>query len=59
MKKLKDVKKPFFAKLLEAQKMENAQNVKGGVGYSMKFPSDLDEAVTMKYPSDGDDDIGI
>ena len=48
---------PFFARYLEGQDYPEVQtDVKaGGRGVTLKSPSDLDEAVTMKYPSDGDD----
>ena len=44
--------KPFFARLLETQELEQ---VAGGA--TRKYPSDSDEgtAVTMKYPSDSDE----
>ena len=45
MKKIKKEKKPFFSKFLEAQKLEEPKNLKGGRGY-----------VTMKYPSDNDEE---
>ena len=41
---------PFFARYLEGQ--NNAERS----AVSTKYPSDLDEFTTMKYPSDGDDD---
>ena len=47
-------KKPFFARYLEGQELED---VKGGA-ITLKYPSDRDEAQTMKYPSD-DDEGGI
>jgi Serine endopeptidase inhibitors len=50
----KQGRKPFFARLLEAQELEQAS---GGLVQTKKYPSDSDEAVTMKYPSDGDDDV--
>jgi hypothetical protein len=43
-------RKPFFARLLEPQELEQAAG-----GATKKYPSDGDDAVTMKYPSDGDD----
>jgi len=50
-------KKPFFARYLESQQLEE---VTGGKWpppvVTLKYPSDDDEATTMKYPSDGDDD---
>ncbi|ATB36777.1 hypothetical protein CYFUS_002192 [Cystobacter fuscus] len=55
-------KKPFFAKLLEEQELEQ---VTGGVANkTLKYPSDGDEAAalsrsaddsTAKYPSDSDE----
>ncbi len=54
---MKKSKNPFFAKFLEAQKVEENKAIKGGVLLTRKFPSDNDENVTMKYPSDGDDHI--
>jgi hypothetical protein len=41
---------PFFARFLEGQNSEERSAV------THKYPSDLDEYQTMKYPSDGDDD---
>lgn len=48
---------PFFARYLEGQDYPEVQSdVKAGRGQvTLKAPSDIDEAVTMKYPSDGDD----
>lgn len=57
----KDMKKPFFARLLEEQELEQ---VSGGADVTLKYPSDGDEekAVvkppvdsTQKYPSDNDE----
>ena len=47
-------KKPFFARYLEAQELED---VTGGGPQTLKYPSDKDEipAQTLKYPSDGDE----
>lgn len=56
-------KKPFFARLLENQELEQ---VSGGALVTNKMPSDSDESstdltglpppdATMKYPSDGDE----
>ena len=43
MKKSK-VQKPFFSKLLEAQKIDDTQKLKGGKNdVTMKAPSDNDE----------------
>lgn len=60
------MKKPFFAKYLEAQKTdeqieeEKKLAIKTGVsaGRTVKYPSDADEYQTLKYPSD-DDEGGI
>ncbi|MDT5271254.1 MAG: hypothetical protein QOH49_3440 [Acidobacteriota bacterium] len=41
---------PFFARFLEGQNSEER------IAATTKYPSDLDEYMTMKYPSDGDDD---
>lgn len=63
------MKKPFFAKYLESQRTEEAPHdeqpeakleVKTGFKAGRpittnKYPSDRDEAVTMKFPSDGDE----
>lgn len=44
MKKIKAIKKPFFSKFLEAQKVDKLHNIKGGKGQmTMKAPSDNDE----------------
>ncbi|QRN95167.1 microviridin/marinostatin family tricyclic proteinase inhibitor [Archangium violaceum] len=51
MKKTLENKKPFFARLLEEQELEQ---VAGGA--TTKYPSDSDEDQTMKYPSDGDEE---
>lgn len=56
----KDTKKPFFARLLEEQELEQ---VSGGANVTLKYPSDGDEEqsivkppdTTQKYPSDGDE----
>lgn len=40
---------PFFARFLEGQNRQERSAA------TTKFPSDLDEDQTMKYPSDGDD----
>jgi len=47
-------RKPFFARLLEAQELEQAA---GGTRFTTrKFPSDNeDTAVTEKFPSDSDE----
>jgi hypothetical protein len=52
-------KKPFFARLLEDQELEQAT---GGGNVTLKYPSDGDDANlkepvdgTLKYPSDTDD----
>lgn len=49
---------PFFARFLEGQDYPQVEtDVKAGPfgGGTAKHPTDLDDAVTMKYPSDGDD----
>ncbi len=46
----KTKKKPFFARYLEAQELEEVAG-----GKTTKYPSDGDEYQTMKYPSDGDE----
>ncbi|WNG29915.1 microviridin/marinostatin family tricyclic proteinase inhibitor [Cystobacter fuscus] len=47
-------KKPFFARLLEAQELEKVAG--GAPQQTLKFPSDSDEGrVTRKYPSDCED----
>jgi hypothetical protein len=48
-------KKPFFARLLESQELEQAAG--GARPQTKKYPSDSDEFVTLKYPSDNDDDV--
>lgn len=48
----KSKKKPFFARYLESQQLDE---VRGGA-VTLKFPSDRDEGdQTMKWPSDGDE----
>ena len=63
-------RKPFFARLLEAQELEQAAGGKSfatrkypsdseDTAVTEKFPSDSDEvAVTLKYPSDAEDGGG-
>lgn len=47
---------PFFARYLEDQEFPRVRtNLKGG--RTLKYPSDGDDEVTLKYPSDGDDDF--
>ncbi len=48
MKKIKLSKQPFFAKFLEKQIKDDTKSLKGG---------GLRKYVTMKYPSDDDEDI--
>ena len=44
MKKVKKEKAPFFAKFLEAQKLDKLEAIKGGKPeMTMKAPSDNDE----------------
>ena len=45
--------RPFFARFLENQALENATG--GGPIVTQKYPSDADEDVTLKYPSDSDE----
>ncbi|AKJ01364.1 serine endopeptidase inhibitor I10-like protein [Archangium gephyra] len=55
-------KKPFFARLLEQQELDQ---VAGGADQTQKYPSDGDDTTvtlqdssvdgTLKYPSDSDD----
>ncbi len=62
-KKVKDPapregKKPFFARLLEEQELDEAAG--GGIIATKKFPSDTDECHappihTLKFPSDNDE----
>ena len=56
-KNLSSSELPFFARYLEGQDYPSAQtDVKAGFpGGTQKTPTDIDEAHTMKYPSDGDD----
>ncbi len=52
-------KKPFFARLLEAQELEQVAGGKRPVVETRKYPSDSDEGgggvVTLKFPSDADE----
>jgi hypothetical protein len=52
---------PFFARYLDEQDYPRVQSdVKAGSRLvTAKAPSDIDEMITMKYPSDGDDDVVI
>ena len=59
----KSKKKPFFARYLESQELEEARGG-GGPYVTLKYPSDKEDGsgwpsdpVTQKYPSDGDDDL--
>jgi hypothetical protein len=53
---MKKDKKPFFARLLEAQELEKVSG--GGLPQTKKYPSDKDECVTTeKYPSDSDEEV--
>lgn len=45
--------RPFFARFLEKQAMQNAMG--GGPVTTDKYPSDSDEDVTLKFPSDSDE----
>jgi hypothetical protein len=49
-------KKPFFARYLESQELDE---VAGGGAVTLKYPSDKDEFVTLKYPSDNDEEVVI
>ncbi len=58
---MSDEKKvPFFARYLEGQEFPEVRtDVKAGAYppfVTLKYPSDADEDVTLKYPSDGDDE---
>jgi hypothetical protein len=47
-------KKPFFARLLETQELEQVTGAGGPI--TLKYPSDKDaEEQTLKYPSDTDE----
>ncbi|OJH37758.1 microviridin/marinostatin family tricyclic proteinase inhibitor [Cystobacter ferrugineus] len=60
-------KKPFFARLLEEQELEQVTG--GAANKTQKYPSDEDDFeaslikpppdTTQKYPSDGDDDNAV
>lgn len=46
---------PFFAKYLEGQDFPDVKtNIKAGPT-TQKFPSDDDEGMTLKFPSDSED----
>lgn len=45
-------RRPFFARFLESQELSQAR---GGKAVTLKYPSDTDEDVTLKYPSDSDE----
>ena len=53
MKKQEELKQPFFANLLEAQKRPVIGDHQS-VGLTKPW---LDQAQTQKWPSDGDDEI--
>lgn len=46
MQKKEAIKKPFFSKFLEAQKVDKIKDLKGGGSFN----------VTHKYPSDNDEE---
>lgn len=48
-------KKPFFARFLETESTELPVEADGKAGATAKSPSDKDEFVTLKYPSDNDE----
>ena len=53
-----DSQVPFFTRFLEGQDYPQVEtDVKAGPRpwATSKTPTDLDDVVTMKYPSDGDD----
>ena len=56
MKQNEKLAQPFFAKFLESQKaMQNStENHEGIAGVTIPF---LEGDHTMKYPSDGDDEL--
>jgi hypothetical protein len=46
---------PFFARYLEGQEFPQVKsNVKAGPT-TQKYPSDVDENMTLKFPSDAED----
>lgn len=46
---------PFFARYLEGQEFPQVKtNIKAGPT-TQKYPSDIDEDVTLKFPSDTDE----
>jgi hypothetical protein len=47
--------RPFFARFLEKQALEDVTGGDCGPVVTLKFPSDNDEAVTLKFPSDNDE----
>ncbi|MEO8405897.1 MAG: microviridin/marinostatin family tricyclic proteinase inhibitor [Chitinophagaceae bacterium] len=53
MKHTEELKKPFFAKLLEVQKMTPAQDTPGFYEITLKILDDIEH--TQKYPSDNDE----
>jgi hypothetical protein len=53
MKKNEELKHPFFANLLEAQKKPSSGDQQN-LGITKQI---WDQAQTQKWPSDGDDDI--
>lgn len=51
--KTNKTKKPYFARFLESQELEQVQ---GAIVFvTQKYPSDNDEEVTLKWPSDDDE----
>ena len=48
-------KKPFFARYLEGQELEQVTGGKKPPIVTLKYPSDADENTTLKYPSDDDE----
>jgi hypothetical protein len=52
---MKKKEEPFFARYLEGQKFPQVKtNIKAGPT-TQKYPSDADEDMTLKFPSDAED----
>ena len=52
---MKKKEEPFFARYLEGQNFPQVKtNIKAGPT-TQKYPSDVDEDMTLKFPSDAED----
>jgi hypothetical protein len=59
MKKVKSTGKPYFSQFLERQEKQEQEKLTRDEKKSLKGGGGKGGYKTMKYPSDGDDDIYI